>query len=664
MDGSRVLAARAEEVAARDKLNGVMSERFQTSRTDWAAAETHPTDDELLLYLDGELAEAAGAMKSHLEACWACRVRAEKLQTAISDFIEYRQQFDVAQLLPPPRDWQTFTWQMREVAQEDLAAQPISRWAWWWGLRRFCEPRPALKWAATAALIALVVWLSLRSHSVLVVSASELLQNAGRAEVEQMRRVVAPVVHRKLQVRRLKAGHEETVRWETWGEAAGARFSQAAEDKHARHLITGKRAGDQTTPPLLRELQQVLRDNQFDWQRPLSATAYQAWRERLSDKREEVSVVEAQGQPRVLLLKTRVPTAPAPGRITEASLLVRASDWHPLEQRLRVKQTQGEEEYAISEIAFEVTSAHTLDPAIFAEASGSPVAPTLLAAEVAPPVETAAPDLTIVEAQVRETLHRLKADLGEPLEIVRTSSSQLEVRGLLNTAQRKQELSAALQNIPHLAINLKTLDEATREAAQKPQTSAAVVEESQEIGSAAPPIYELLEQRRPGQMDAEESRELANRALTNVEAAMAEAWALRRLAERYPASELAQLNPAARRKIEAIVRDHLQSLRAKAERARGTVKPLLLFVANDSTVTGDDWPGDWPGFANVIFKTVQQMERATSTLFAGMPADKSEAGIRLKRAERAARELLQAFAVLETRLPGLEKRLNGEFLSN
>src|SRR5205809_5764467 len=65
---------------------------------------THPEDEQLLLYADGELtARAASKIRSHLEACWQCRVQLEELQKTIGACVHYRKNVLGRQL--PPAAW-------------------------------------------------------------------------------------------------------------------------------------------------------------------------------------------------------------------------------------------------------------------------------------------------------------------------------------------------------------------------------------------------------------------------------------------------------------------------------------------------------------------------------------------------------------------------------
>jgi hypothetical protein len=50
----------------------------------------HPANEQLLLYLDGELsAREAAQLRAHLEACWQCRSNAARMEAAIAGFMDF-----------------------------------------------------------------------------------------------------------------------------------------------------------------------------------------------------------------------------------------------------------------------------------------------------------------------------------------------------------------------------------------------------------------------------------------------------------------------------------------------------------------------------------------------------------------------------------------------
>ncbi len=61
----------------------------------------HPTDEELLRDLEGELSgRGASAIRNHLRACWECRARQAQMESAIHDFVRAHRQ-DLDPQLPP-----------------------------------------------------------------------------------------------------------------------------------------------------------------------------------------------------------------------------------------------------------------------------------------------------------------------------------------------------------------------------------------------------------------------------------------------------------------------------------------------------------------------------------------------------------------------------------
>src|SRR5574341_506507 len=83
-----------------------MDSPFKTIRS---RNDGHPSEDVLLLHVDGELSpKAVTTVRSHLDACWSCRVRTEKIEETISTFIDYRNQVLKPLATPPPGDWRGF----------------------------------------------------------------------------------------------------------------------------------------------------------------------------------------------------------------------------------------------------------------------------------------------------------------------------------------------------------------------------------------------------------------------------------------------------------------------------------------------------------------------------------------------------------------------------
>jgi len=63
--------------------------------------DIHPTDQNLILAADGELSpRRLNRLRKHLSGCWECRVRAQELEGAISEFVHFHRR-GLDPLLPP-----------------------------------------------------------------------------------------------------------------------------------------------------------------------------------------------------------------------------------------------------------------------------------------------------------------------------------------------------------------------------------------------------------------------------------------------------------------------------------------------------------------------------------------------------------------------------------
>jgi hypothetical protein len=108
--------------------------------------ESHLSDQELLMAVDGELSErAAGRVQSHLAACWACRARKQEMETAIGEFMRFQRAVFDHQL--PPSDGPRALLKAQMTQLGSTQADPWERWF------RFFSRR--LSWMAVAGALVL-----------------------------------------------------------------------------------------------------------------------------------------------------------------------------------------------------------------------------------------------------------------------------------------------------------------------------------------------------------------------------------------------------------------------------------------------------------------------------------------------------------------------------
>jgi hypothetical protein len=630
--------------------------------------EEHISSETVLRFIDGELdAKEAAHVRTHLEACWSCRVSADEMQGAIARFINYRDSLYTPAVQPPPHDWRSFPTQLQRQADHPPAAKFLGNLirAVIETLRSPFPAIPKLGARVAATLMAVLVLMWFLRYDVQSISAQELLQHVEVAQVNQLRGVSRPVVHQRLRL--VSAGH--TANWEIWGDPLGNRFRDRWEMDSS----------------LTRELRQIFETNHLDWHQPLSALSYSIWRESAGAKRERVTS-ESNGE--FLSLKTEAREAKAPGQIVQAGLIVRKRDWHPVGQQVLVKGEKADREYRLEETEFNIAQLNNENARVFEESGNE--SPTLLSsahagANSAAPLSVlprpASPaELDAAEMAARVALHDIHADLGEPIEIVRTPTGRVEVRGLAETDQRKVTLVAALQNIPHLTTNILTLEEvqsqtsranALAHSGQGVNPAATVVTGSDIIVSEGSPSEDRLEhyflsQRGYSSSDAarQAAHEFTNQTTALSNSALSEAWALRWLAERYPPNEVAKLDTELRHELEAIIRDHVRALKSLSGRYQSLVQPVLASslgstVASQSASVkhGEDdeaagaAPKPWPDFANDLFQTVSQIDGFTVSLFARQGTQNSSAST----LDQSEVELLAAVAKLELALSRIDE---------
>jgi len=211
-------------------------------------------------------------------------------------------------------------------------------------------------------------------------------------------------------------------------------------------------------------LRQLLESAGYGWENPLSADTYQRWHDGLAEKHDQVQSSSA-----AYIVRTTTAT----NAISNASLTL-GTDLHPVACTLQFGATDTVE---LSEVqdADQPAPLHPASPAT--EPDGHPAIPVT-------PTIAAGPS---EELRVIVALHRIGADLGEPIDVRREGGSLLvNVTGL--AAQRQSEVKAALSGIP--SVKLQFTEFSHREDREQPHRTAPQVD-------AANPLLSELQNKLP-----------------------------------------------------------------------------------------------------------------------------------------------------------------------
>jgi len=518
----------------------------------------HPEDHELLLYADGELpVRAAGRVRSHLEACWNCRSGLEELETTIGDCVRYRK--DVLQpFLPsPPAPWLDIYQGFQRI---DAATEPgiFTR------LSKFLAPVKAHRWATAAVALLAITALLYRFLETPDVQAAELLQKA-----------VA---------------------------AAGARTEKPRriEIRTSQHRLT-RIAGSQAAPAssaadadALNSLQALFVAAKYDWDDPLSARSYQAWRNQLADKRDEVTQEPG---------AYRVRTTTGSSELVAASLTLRTPDLSPVQERFEFR---GREWVEIADV-----SGVSVAPNAVTSGIAHPAASTTenLATNAAPPASGSSmstPASIGDELHVFASLHQIGADLGDPIEVTR-SGGTVVVGGAGIDQHLRQEIDDALGNDPHVTVRFSD----SSPPVAKPDRSVAPE-------TAVNPDLRQLQARMADQVGGRgRFDELAAQVLDLSDNMMARAYALRRLAEHFPPESESGLSPADLQQLQRIRQEHAAIFRQRAADIDRLLRPMLV------SVTGAPVPPSAISqtSAEDLFQSARQVEKLLAMMFGAVPGE-------------------------------------------
>ena len=294
-----------------------------------------------------------------------------------------------------------------------------------------------------------------------------------------------------------------------------------------------------------------------------------------------------------------------------------------------------------------------------------------------------------LDVHVRYALHRAGACLGEPVAVQRDAAG-LSVEGVVASAERKQELLAALAELgegARLRVNILTEEEAvahTRRGGRILDLSALVPgqqnHEKSVRFSAGEALFEdtvrRYPRRNPGIVPGEDlpkrTTAFGNAAVATAASALDQAWALRRLAASFPGAEPWKMQPSARWLLENMINDHLARLSHDLAELRTMLGPLLREQGGrtagiapgtkhngHTVVRSSAWQGD---NGEELLAATRRVHEYVGVLFAGreLPG-RPASGAQSHAGAETVGELLRAFESLDAGLEEYATRAKDRF---
>ncbi len=468
----------------------------------------HPDDGVLLRYIDGELpGRKSRQVQRHLEACWKCRTEMEALQATIADCMHYRENVLEKHLPEAPSPWTDLSREFDRI-DESVASEPF------W---KHLFPQ-ALRWSlAAAAAVALLCGVFYQLRETPSVQAAALLKRA----------VAAAAQHPQ-------PAHRYRIRM------GGVRIVRTSAEVNA---------------PLPIALSARFAAAHYDAVDPLSAAAFQSWRDAQAVKTDEVSTISGAAGSESYRIHTLTPS----GEVASATLTLRSADMHPVDGTLEFRDKETLEFTELTEPAVsggEAVARNVEVPVRSSVPSGT--------AAFAPRATASISD----ELQVLSALHQIGADLGDPIEIKR-SGGRVVVSGVGVPVQHQKQIHDMLDALPNVSVDFAN---PAAVSSGEPATSGAAAAADAPGGTPGSKNQARLVQQLGGRAEFER---FSSQILDASDAAMSRAYALRLLAQRVPASNEAELDAAGRRELRAMASEHAAALAVQIAGIQRILNPVL-----------------------------------------------------------------------------------------
>jgi hypothetical protein len=370
--------------------------------------------------------------------------------------------------------------------------------------------------------------------------------------------------------------------------------------------------------PEASSLEALFASAHYNWQDPLSAKSFQDWRDQLSERRDDISQKSDS-----YVIQTETSSGP----LTQASLRLSIPDLRPIEERLQF----GENEWVeVTEVAPDAPIAgNPVETKETLPKNTAEVAPEAPSPSVNPttPVHTA----TIGdELQVMLALHKLSADLGEPID-VSLKGDQVLVTGVGLPPQRQQEIRNALAANPNVVVRFNEPGASTS-AAPAPRPEGTVNADMSQLQAR-------VAEKVGGRVHFEE---LSSQVLDLSDQMMARAYALRRLAERFSAD--VTLNPDDAKILAGLRQEHTLALVHLSTEIERTLRPVFtsLDVNPRSANLDAGLSLTWQPATEEVFQSARQVEKLVAVLFGAAQNDAS--------GQQIPAQLLTNLSQLRTRL--------------
>jgi hypothetical protein len=622
-----------------------MHSRFSLFRKD---RDWHPDEGDLLLYLDGEQpSRIAARIRLHLEACWACRVEAERIGQTISAFMDYRNRVLLPSLPSVAEQGGRFESKLHALAMQTQAKR--QSWPMMLAKIRFSDRktrRAPLAAVGVAAVLVLGLAITVSYVWSPTVNAQQLLAHASAVE-EAHENNPSVVLHRSLQLEKRKYKDKKVLlrrRIDVWHSGARGITARRVYDDSG-NLVAGewsKRGGSSTVyergtrsnfSERDRNIPKVLDSPEDLWQYDLSASSFEGLVGTAAQAQ-----VDKQGTDYVVHYAPR--DRSGNNRMLSAVLTVRESDFRAVALELTMRESEVSDPmvaanipvvYSITEASFEQRPALEVNPQVFQTDA------ELLALSLPTGEGYATADLQI---ETTYLLDRVGATLGQEVTVTVGADHKLHVEGVEATELRRAQIIKALAPVRHnpaVVINLITVDEALQRKRAQPFVVTETVTQAER---ASIPLFDELSryfeaETAPGSpVDVRAKiRRLSEQILEDSGEAMRHAWVLKRLAGTISPTEIGSLSETPHNEYLCMVAAHAQEVGERTEKLRLQLGPIIFPNELAAGQAGDERgtsPTDLAQAIQQLFAAASRNDAAVQSSFSVTTGRATEGAVKVQ----------------------------------
>jgi RNA polymerase sigma factor (sigma-70 family) len=326
------------------------------------------------------------------------------------------------------------------------------------------------------------------------------------------------------------------------------------------------------------------------WQLDLSAKEFTAL-----IKNPDTATIEETARSYVIKYQLPVPgPARAMAELISAVITLSKHDLYPLGQTLLIRQADETREFRFSEASYEQLPVIRVSPDKFEpepellgdrEAKGILSNAITTAPNPKPEPSPAALATAELEVEVIRLLDQVNAFSREQLSVTRTSKGLLQVEGIIDTDERKQELVRSLstvQNHPAIRIRIETSAEAVKRLAGQQSNTTVNLTGTNEVRftNKFPPAYPELRRYFSERGAANERTDAIDKytdtMLRRSRRTLQHARAMKQIAARFTSEQLKTLDEKALAQWHTMIREHARSFQSEVAVMRRELEPIFL----------------------------------------------------------------------------------------